>query len=195
MGLFSFLSKKKEPLVIPSKEEQEAMAMKSLNAFMGQMYDMWNDTDDEFRCEYFRIAGISYRCGRSDVGMIRGVTFKDKSNTHDKTAIGIDAVDDAGRQKLVGYISKDDKARYKKLVGDAELSPFIGYIRPFTDESGHSGVMGVIKVYAGEPTSKGAYAAMLKDTKLLMGVFRGYFKDQNLEEEGIKLEWVLDREF
>ena len=198
MGLFSLFKKKEPaipvPFVVPSKEEQEAMATASLKIFLDMMYDEWNVEDDEFQCDYFNIAGITYHCDYSDIGMVRGLTFKDKNNPKDKTAIGIASVDDKGKQKLVGYISKDDKARYRMIAWTAEQCVFIGYIRPFTDSSGHSGITGKIKVYINS-ASKGAYHSMLKDTELLIGAFRGYIGEETFTEVGEKLEWVLDRRF
>lgn len=200
MGLF-VLFKKKEPvaapapIAVPSKEEQEEMAAASLKLFLDQMYDEWNEDEDEFLCDYFDIAGITYYCNRSDVGMIRGLTFKDKSNPKDKSAIGIASIDDNGKQKLVGYIPKNDKPRYRKIAKTIEQCVFIGYIRQFTDSNGRYGLRGRVKVYAGNASSKGAYQSMLKDTKLLIGAFRGYIEEETFEDAGEKLEWVLDRRF
>ena len=199
MGLFALFKKKEPaaptPIVVPSKEEQEEMAAASLKLFLDQMYDEWNVDDDEFESDYFDVAGITYYCNYSNVGMIRGLTFKDKNNPKDKSAIGMAAIDNNGNQKLIGYIPKNDKPRYRKIAKTAEQCIFIGYIRPFTDSSGRSGLMGRIKVYSGNASSKGAYRSMLKDTKLLIGAFRGYIGEETLEDAGEKLDWVLDRRF
>lgn len=194
MGLFSKLFKKK-PSVIPSIEEQERLAKSCLDPFLKKVLTKWNETEDEFHCDYYRIAGITYHCGRSDIGMIRGVTFKDHNNPKDKSAIGIVALDDAVRQRLLGYIAKEDKKRFKKFSEDEDQVFFIGYIIGFETEDGQRGIRGEIKAYAGDTASKGAYQSMLKDTQLLLGVFRGYYKDQNLKEEGLKPEWILNRQF
>ena len=39
------------------------------------------------------------------------------------------------------------------------------------------------------------YKQMIKDAQLLQGLSKGYYKDQTLEEQKLKLEWVLDRHF
>ncbi len=199
MGLLALFKKKEPaapaPIVAPTKEEQEEVAAASLKRFLDQMYDEWNVDEDEFLCDYFNIAGITYYCNSSNVGMIRGLTFKDKNNPKDKSAIGIASIDDNGKQKLVGYIPKNDKPRYRKNAKTAEQCVFIGYIRSFTDTSGHRGLTGRIKVYTGNPSSRGAYQSMLKDTRLLIGAFRGYIDEETIEDAGEKLDWVLDRRF
>lgn len=194
------LFKKKEleapvPIAVPTKEEQEEMAAASLKLFLNQLYDEWNVDEDEFQCDLFSIAGITYYCNSSNVGMIRGLTFKDKNNPKDKSAIGIVTIDDKGKQKLVGYIPKSDKARYRKVSKTAEQCVFIGYIRQFTDPDGRLGLTGRIKVYSGNSSSRGAYQSMLKDTKLLIGAFRGYIEEETIEDAGEQLDWLLDRKF
>lgn len=195
MGIFSRLFKKEEPqpLIIPSMEEQERIAKANLDSYLGHLFQSWNETEDEFRCDYFNIAGITYHCSRSDVGMIRGVTFKDHNNPKDKSAIGIIDIDSTGKQKFLGYISKEDKRRFKKFTEDTEQAAYIGYIKEFEKENGFKGIMGVIKVYAGDPTSKKAYQMMLKDFRVLYGVFHGYFEESSLADEGLKPEWILER--
>ena len=36
---------------------------------------------------------------------------------------------------------------------------------------------------------------MIKDAKLLIGAFKGYYKEQTLKEQGETLDWILDRHF
>ena len=197
MGFISRLFKKEvpQPLIIPSMEEQERIAKANLDPFLSQVLTKWNETEGEYTCDYYKIAGITYHCNRSDIGMVRGSTFKDHNNPKDKTAIGIVAFDDAIRQKMLGYIAKEDKRRFKKFSEDDEQVFFIGYIIGFETENGYRGIRGEIKAYAGDTASKEAYKSMLKDTQLLLGVFRGYYKDENLAEEGVKPEWILNRHF
>ena len=171
------------------------MAKSSLDPFLNQVLTKWNETEGEFSCDYYKIAGISFHCNRSDIGMIRGATFKDHNNPKDKSAIGIIALDDSIRQKFLGYIAKEDKQRFKKFSENEDQVFYIGYIIGFETEEGQRGIRGTIKAYAGDTASKGAYQSMLKDTQLLLGVFRGYYEDENLAEEGLKPEWILNRHF
>jgi hypothetical protein len=53
--------------------------------------------------------------------------------------------------------------------------------------------MGIVKLYKGNGV--GLYKQMIKDAQLLQGLSKGYYKDQTLEEQELKLEWVLDRHF
>jgi len=194
MGLLSCVFKK-ETLVVPSLEEQEVIAKSSLEPFLNKVFTKWNETEGDFSCDYFRIAGITYYCNRSDIGMVRGATFKDHNNPKDKSAIGVVALDDTLRQKMLGHIAKEDKLRFKKFTADEDQVFFIGYIIGFETGDGKRGIRGMIKAYAGDTASKGAYRSMLKDTQLLLGVFRGYYLDENLSEEGLKPEWILSRHF
>jgi len=197
MGFISSLFKKEapQPLIIPSMEEQERIAKANLDPFLSQVLTRWNETEGEFKCDRFKIAGISYHCSLSDIGMIRGATFKDHNNPKDKSAIGIVALDNSIRQKMLGHIAKEDKHRFKQFSGDEDQVFFIGYIIGFETEDGQRGIRGMIKAYTGDTASKGAYQSMLKDTRLLLGVFRGYYEEENLAEEGLKPEWILNRHF
>ncbi len=183
-----------EPSTIPSTEDQTQAAKADLEAYFSTILNSWGtDDDDDWSYDYFRVAGITHYCTTRDIGMIRGATFPDKSNPVDKGAIGIMSISDAGKQRLLGYIAKEDKARYKKLAGGAETRIFIGYIRTFEGEDAQ-GIMGVIKVY-GNSNSKSCYEQMIQDTRLLRGVFKGYYRNHWLKDEGERPEWILERFF
>lgn len=197
MGLFSRKKKvEATPFVVPSMEEQKQQAKASVDSFLNHISSGW-DLSQEGSCEwaYFKIAGITNYCGFSDVGMIRGYTFKAKENPYDKTAIGIAGVDAKGRQSLLGYIPKADKKDFKKFSEDAEHLIFIGYIKRFvSEEDGKQGINGVIKVLKGEAGSA-MYNRLVEDTQVLVGAFKGYYKEETLAEREEKLEWILDRHF
>ena len=192
MGIFSIFKKESKPVVVPSLEEQYASAKLYVDSFLEEIYDGFNKEDeDDFESAYFRIAGITNYCSRSDIGLIKGVTFQ-YSNPYDKTAIGLGQVRKDCISRLYGHIPKADKREYNKLVGDIKQRPFFGYIREFVDGDGHKGIMGVIKVYKGNGAK--LYRQMIKDVQLIQGVFKGYYKEAPLEE-GEKIEWILDRHF
>lgn len=195
MGLFSKLfSSTPHQIIVPSIEEQRSAAKTSVDKFISQVYETFDkECEEPLRVEYFRIAGITYHCGTRDVGLVRGISFPHRWNPKDKTAIGLCKLGSNGEQKLIGYIAKEDKRRYKQFMEDAEQAPFIGYIKLFSMEGGESGICGMIKLYRG--AGKNTYETMIKDTQTLTGVFKGYYLEQTFEEQGTKLDWVLERHF
>lgn len=191
MGLFS--RKQKVAFAVPSLEEQEKMAKSSVDEFLGQITNGW-DLTQKGRCKRgtYRIAGLTYHCTFADVGMVRGVTFKDKDNPKDKTAIGLLNVSKKG-QNLIGYIAKEDKESFKEFTNDEDNLIFIGYIRKFM--SGDKvGICGYIKVYCGD-SGRDMYDKMVMDTQVVMGAFNGYYKDVDLKKEGLQLGAILERYF
>ncbi|MCR4864877.1 MAG: hypothetical protein K5850_06955 [Bacteroidales bacterium] len=196
MGLFSRKKKVEEAVfTIPSMDEQKAMAKASVDAFLNQITSGW-DLAEEGICEWgrFRIAGITNYCGFSDIGMIRGITYQDKNNGYDKKAVGILGVDEKGRKKHLGYIPKDRQNDYYELAGDASNLIFIGYIRKFITGDDYQGIQGIIRVYTGQAGSK-LYDRMVEDTQLIMGVFKGYYEDQDLRNNPDELRWALEDNF
>ncbi len=192
MGLFSLFKKESKPVVVPSPEEQFTNAKHYVDSFLDEIYDGFNkDDEDDFNCAKFRIAGISNYCSRSDVGIIKGVTFP-HNNPYDKTAIAIGRITNGSVSALFGYIAKDDKKEFNKFAGDNKQLPFIGYIREFVTEDRQRGIMGLVKIYKGNGSN--LYQQMIKDTQMIQGVFKGYYNDAPLEEEE-KIEWILDRHF
>ena len=194
MGLF-FKKKNKVELTVPSLEEQTQQAIESVNSFLDQVTKGWALTEDgSCDCAYFSISGITHHCDYSDIGIIRGLAFKDTENPYDKTAIGIMGINKTGK-KLLGYIARgEDKRKYKKFSEGADFMPYIGYIRKFTNSQGTSGICGVIKLYKGD-FGQIMYDKMVADTRTVIGAFNGYYKDEFLKDSGEKLEWVLDRHF
>ncbi len=148
MGLFLLFKKNEsapkesEALVIPSMEEQKIAAEKDLGYFLELILNEWNATDGDFKCEKFRIAGISFHCTKANIGMIRGATFNQANNPKDKTAVGIVSLDNKGQQQMLGYIAKEDKKRYRELANGAEQLPFIGFICQYQTEDGKIGING-----------------------------------------------------
>ena len=135
---------------------------------------------------------ITHHCTKKDVGFISGISFP-HNNPYDKTAIALGRVQNGRVSDIFGYIAKDDKKAFNKFAGESKKLPFLGYIKPFTDDEGRTGICGLIKFYKGN--CKGAYEAMIKDAKLLIGAFKGYYKEQTLEEQGETLDWILERHF
>ena len=197
MGLFSRKKKVEEAVfTIPSMDEQKAMAKASVDLFLKQITNGWDLTQEgSCECAKFKIAGITNYCGFSDVGLIRGYTFKAKENPYDKTAIGIAGVDSKGKQSLLGYIPKVDKKDFKNFSEDADHLIFVGYIKRFvSEEDGKQGINGVIKVLKGEAGSA-MYNRLVEDTQLIMGAFKGYYKDEDIRNNPDELRWTLEDHF
>ena len=197
MGLFSLFKKgasKKTQLVIPSLEDQAAAAQSFVNSFLDELYsDFDKDTPGEIECARFRIAGITHHCSRNDIGMISGITFLQTNNPYDKKAIALGRVNNGKVSDIFGYIPKEDKKAFNKFAVEWNHLPFLGFIREFITEDGKKGITGVIKLYKGEGLKM--VNQMVKDAQLLQGLSKGYYKEQTLEEQELKLEWVLERHF
>lgn len=195
MGLFSKWKKADVAKSAPTIEEQKAEAKASVDAFINQLYSGWdNSREGSFDSGYFKIAGITHYCDFSDVGMVRGMAFNDPKNPYDKTAVALVAVSSDGKQKLLGHIAKDENKAYKNLVEDSDKNVFIGYIRRFETYDGEKGILGRLKVYYGDDGTK-LYNQMIADTQVILGAFRGYYKDELLKDTGEKLEWILESHF
>ena len=196
MGLFSFFKKSEATATtpaVPSEEQQKQEAVKFVDAFLDELYsDFDKEGAEEFSTSLFRIAGITHHCTKKDVGFISGISFP-HNNPYDKTAIALGRVQNGRVSDIFGYIAKDDKKAFNKFAGESKKLPFLGYIKPFTNDEGRTGICGLIKFYKGN--CKGAYEAMIKDAKLLIGAFKGYYKEQTLEEQGETLDWILERHF
>ena len=197
MGLFSLFkngaSKKTQP-VIPSLQEQAVAAQYFVNSFLDELYSGFDkDTPGEIECAWYKIAGISYHCSRNDIGMIFGITFLQTGNPYDKKAIALGRVNNGKVSDIFGYIPKEDKKAFNRFAGEWDHLPFLGFIREFISDEGKKGITGVIKLYKGEGVKM--VNQMTKDAQLLQGLSKGFFKEQTLEEQELKLEWVLDRYF
>ena len=196
MGLFSFFKKSEATATtpaVPSEEQQKQEAVKFVDAFLDELYsDFDKEGAEEYSTSLFRIAGITHHWTKKDVGFISGISCP-HNNPYDKTAIALGRVQNGRVSDIFGYIAKDDKKAFNKFAGESKNLPFLGYIKPFTDDEGRTGICGLIKFYKGN--CKGAYEAMIKDAKLLIGAFKGYYKEQTLEEQGETLDWILERHF
>lgn len=197
MGIFSLFKKgdtttNKAP-VVPSEEQQLKDAKAYVDAFLDELY---TDFDKEGKGDYsrarYRIAGITNYCTGKDVGMISGLAFP-QNNPYDKDAIALGKVKNSSIAGIYGYIPKDYKKDYYEFAGETKQLPFLGYIRHFETEGGRSGIMGWIKVYKGNCV--GVYKEMIKDARLIQGVFKGYYEEQTLEEQKLDMELILDRHF
>ena len=196
MGLFSFFKKSEATATtpaVPSEEQQKQEAVKFVDAFLDELYsDFDKEGAEEYSTSLFRIAGITHHCTKKDVGFISGISFP-HNNPYDKTAIALGRVQNGRVSDIFGYIAKDDKKAFNKFAGESKKLRFLGYIKPLTNDEGRTGICGLIKFYKGN--CKGAYEAMIKDAKLLIGAFKGYYKEQTLEEQGETLDWILERHF
>ena len=103
----------------------------------------------------FRIAGINNYCNYSDIGPISGELRNEPDNRYDKNAV---MVLEANKNKLLGYIAKQDQPEYRKIANGEDRRPFVGYIEKFENEEGETRYFGVIRTYANEDE-----AEMMKD--------------------------------
>lgn len=193
MGLFSLFKKQSKVVIVPSIDQQYAAAKDYVDTFLDEIFDGFEKEESgDFECARFKIAGITNYCTRDDVGLIQGVSFE-HNNPYDKTAIALGRIRNGKVSDIFGYIAKDDKKEFKKFSGENLQRPFIGYIREFVSSDGHKGIMGIVKIYKGN--GRELYQQMIKDAQLVYGAFRGYYNDTTLEEQGLKLEWLLERKF
>ena len=94
----------------------------------------------------FKIAGLHNYCGYKDIGPISGELRNEPDNRYDKQAV---MVIEANKEKLLGYIAKDEKAEYRKISQNQDRRPFVGYIEEFANEDGEARLFGVIRTYQG----------------------------------------------
>lgn len=117
----------------------------------------------------FRIAGLSYRCTRKDIGIVMGKVGYDPSNEHDPNAIAIIANIDQPNEKLLGFIKKEDQAHFGNLAYKEKELPFLGFIEDFENEEGKRMLFGKIRVYSGSESD--VEADMANDLKVLTECF------------------------
>jgi hypothetical protein len=116
----------------------------------------------------FKIAGISYRCTKKDIGIIMGKVGYDSSNEYDPNAIAIIANPEGPNEKLLGFISQAEQATFRNFAYKQQELPFVGYIEEFDNEKGKA-IFGKIKVYSG--TDEAIEADMTEDIKSLTNAF------------------------
>lgn len=77
---------------------------------------------------YTKIAGVQYHNGKKDIGGFLGYVCSEPNNLYDKNAIAVYRNDN----KLLGYISKDEVADYRKWSAKENL-PCVGFIKAGDD--------------------------------------------------------------
>lgn len=117
----------------------------------------------------FRIAGLSYRCTKKDIGIVMGKVGYDPSNEHDPNAIAIISNIDQPNEKLLGFIRKEDQTQFSNFAYKEKELPFLGFIEEFENEDGQRMLFGKIKAYSGEESD--VEADMANDLKLLTEAF------------------------
>ena len=115
----------------------------------------------------FRIAGLHNYCGIRDIGPISGELRNEPDNKHDKQAV---MVIEANKEKLLGYIPKDEKAEYRKISQNLDRRPFVGYIETFISEEGETRLFAVIRTYQGPEDE--IMTDLQNDWKFLHAAFR-----------------------
>ena len=88
----------------------------------------------------FRMAGITKRCDKSDIGPIMGIVKYEPSNPHDKNAIAIIDNLNGREEKTVGYISKEDQAAFRNFAYKDTALPFVGFIEEFQTDGGRMSI-------------------------------------------------------
>ena len=99
------------------------------------------------KSKYFRIAGIGNYASFADIGPISGELRKEPENKYDKKAV---MVLEANREKLLGYIAKNDQPAYIEISEGKDHRPFVGYIEQFSNSEGEIRLFGVIRTYSNE---------------------------------------------
>lgn len=117
---------------------------------------------------HFKIAGLSYRCRKSDIGVIFGKVTYEPTNPHDRNAIAIIANPYQKDEKLIGYIRKEDQATFKNFAYKEDVLPFTGFIEEF-ELDGKMTLFGKIKVYSGK--EEDIETDMKKDIEYLAQAF------------------------
>lgn len=132
-------------LMSSSKDETTTATQKTVHQQEELVEPILTYPESPYRC--FRIAGISNYCDMSDIGPICGELRNDPENKYDKSAV---MVIEANKEKILGYIPKDQKADYKKISQGQDRRPFVGFIDTFINEDGKTCLFGVIRTYSGE---------------------------------------------
>ena len=130
--------------------------------------------ESPYKC--FRIAGISNYCNRSDIGPISGELMNDPDNRYDKSAV---MIVEAHKEKIIGYIPKDQKAEYRKISEGQDRRPFVGYIERFTNEDGEQRLYGIIRTYSGDLDV--IMSDMENDWSFLQAAFKIKSYDERIE--------------
>lgn len=99
---------------------------------------------------HFKIAGLTHRCTRSDIGIIMGKVTYEPTNPHDKNAIAVIVNPEQSDERVIGYIRKDDQATFMNFAYKETELPFIGFIEEFQTEDGRASLFGKIKVFSGK---------------------------------------------
>lgn len=100
----------------------------------------------------FKIAGISRRCNKKDIGIIIGAVVNENDNPHDPYAKSIIANYGQRNQKHLGYIAKSDQYYYEGLAKNTTELPFVGFIEEFETDDNRMAIFGKIKVFSGKET-------------------------------------------
>lgn len=117
----------------------------------------------------FKIAGLSHRCTRKDIGIIMGKVGYDPTNEYDPNAIAIIANIEQPNEKLLGYIPRDSQSAFTNFAYKQQELPFIGFIEEFTTDDDRQMLFGKIKAYTG--TDESIEAEMADDLKYLTIAF------------------------
>ena len=117
----------------------------------------------------FKIAGISRRCSKRDIGIIMGAVVNDKNNPHDPYAKAVIANYGQSDERLLGYIAKTDQYNYERLAQNATELPFVGFIEEFEADDNRMAIFGKIKVFSGNSTA--VENAMSENMKYIANAF------------------------
>lgn len=127
----------------------------------------------------FKIAGLSHRCTRKDIGIVMGKVGYDPTNEHDPNAIAIIANIEQPNEKLLGFIPRDSQATFANFAYKQQELPFLGFIEEFTNDEGRKMLFGKIKAYTG--TDESIEAEMADDLKYLTIAFEEKSYNKRIE--------------
>lgn len=147
-----------------NKEEEQTSSRKS-DKQVRYTYELGSPANKRT----FRIAGLTYRCTRKDIGIVMGKVGYDRTNDSDPNAIAIIADIELPSERLLGFIPRDSQYSFRNFAKDEQELPFIGYIEEFRDENGEWKIFGKIRVYKGELSD--VEADMREDLAALQDAF------------------------
>ena len=118
----------------------------------------------------FKIAGVTHRCSKKDIGIVKGKVGYDPTNEKDPNAIAIIANIGESNEKLLGFIPRDAQITFRNFAYKENDLPFVGFIEHFISDSGRKVLFGKIRAYIG--TNENIEADMENDIKFLKQAFK-----------------------
>lgn len=130
--------------------KNESKANESKSQYTNDPRDYYKEPSSRSNTRTFRIAGLTFRCTRKDIGIVMGKVGYDPGNKADPDAIAIIADIGLSTEKLLGYIPRDSQYAFRNLAKQKQELPFVGYIEEFKNDDNEWKLYGKIRVYNGQ---------------------------------------------